>query len=44
MYLYLYHERIIFQGISFEGVVDSNYWLAGIVAFVWRLSQPGLSF
>jgi len=39
MYLYLYHERIIFQGISFEGVVDSNYWLAGIVAFVWRLSQ-----
>ncbi len=39
IYLYLYHERIIFQGISFEGVVDSNYWLAGIVALVWRLSQ-----
>jgi 4-hydroxy-3-methylbut-2-enyl diphosphate reductase len=36
VYLYLYHERIIFQGISFEGVVDSNFWLAGIIASLWH--------
>jgi len=33
-YLYLYHERIIFQGLSFEAVVDSNFLLAGLVAAV----------
>jgi len=33
-YLYLYHERIIFQGLSFEAVVDSNFLLAGVVAIV----------
>jgi len=38
VYLYLYHERIIFQGISFEGVVDSNFWLAGIIALLWHAS------
>jgi len=31
-YLYLYHERIIFQGLSFEAVVDSNFLLAGLIA------------
>jgi (E)-4-hydroxy-3-methyl-but-2-enyl pyrophosphate reductase len=37
VYLYLYHERIIFQGVSFEGVVDSNFWLAGIIALLWHI-------
>ncbi len=35
-YLYLYHERIIFQGLSFETVVDSNFLLAGLVAAIMR--------
>ena len=33
-YLYLYHERIIFQGLSFEAVVDSNFLLAGVIAII----------
>lgn len=34
-YLYLYHERIIFQGVSFEAVVDMNFYVAGAVAALW---------
>ena len=30
------YDGIIFQGISFEGVVDSNFWLAGIIALLWH--------
>ena len=41
IYLYLYHERIIFQGMLFESVVDGSFWLAGIVALLWSMGQHG---
>jgi 4-hydroxy-3-methylbut-2-enyl diphosphate reductase len=34
-YLYLYHKRIISQGLSCEGVVDGKFILTGIIAFIW---------
>ena len=41
VYLYLYHERVIFQGMLFESVVDGSFWLAGIVALIWSATQGG---
>ena len=40
-YLYLYHERITFQTIPFETVVDSNFGLAGLVALMWSMTTHG---
>ena len=34
-YLYLYHRRIISQGLSCEGVVDGKFILTGVIAFIW---------
>lgn len=34
-YLFLYHRRIISQGLSCEGVVDGKFILTGIIAFIW---------
>ena len=34
-YLFLYHKRIISQGLSCEGVIDGKFILTGIVAFTW---------
>ncbi len=36
--LYLYHRRVIFQGIPFEIVVDLEFILAGILAAVWTFT------
>jgi 4-hydroxy-3-methylbut-2-enyl diphosphate reductase len=33
--LYLYHRRVIFQGIVFEMVVDLEFILAGILSALW---------
>ncbi len=35
--LWLYHRRVIFQGITFEVVVDFEFILAGIIGSVWYL-------
>jgi 4-hydroxy-3-methylbut-2-enyl diphosphate reductase len=35
-YLYLYHRRIISQGLSCEAVVDGKFILTGIIAFTWE--------
>ena len=35
--LYLYHQRVIFQGAMFELVVDFEFILAGGLALVWFL-------
>jgi len=35
--LYLYHRRVIFQGIVFELVVDFGFILAGLTSLVWFL-------
>jgi 4-hydroxy-3-methylbut-2-enyl diphosphate reductase len=35
-YLYLYHRRIISQGLSCEGVVDGKFILTGVLAFLWK--------
>lgn len=37
-YLYLYHKRIIRNGILCEAAADFNFILAGILAYVWRIS------
>lgn len=34
-YLYLYHRRIISQGLSCEAVVDGKFILTGVIAFIW---------
>lgn len=34
-YLYLYHRRIISQGLSCEAVVDGKFILTGLIAFIW---------
>lgn len=36
--LYLYHRRLIFQGVPFETVVDLEFILAGVLAAVWVLT------
>jgi (E)-4-hydroxy-3-methyl-but-2-enyl pyrophosphate reductase len=33
--LWLYHRRVIFQGITFEVMVDLEFILAGVVSTVW---------
>jgi len=33
--LWLYHRRVIFQGITFEVMVDLEFILAGVVSAVW---------
>ena len=39
LYLYLYHARIISEGLIGEAVVDFNFILAGIIAFFfWKKS------
>jgi len=38
-YLYLYHKRIISQGLSCEAVVDGKFILVGGIAFVWSAMQ-----
>lgn len=36
LYLYLYHRRLIGEGLACEAVVDFNFILAGIIAFfIW---------
>lgn len=35
-YLYLYHRRIISQGLSCEAVVDGKFILTGVIAFLWE--------
>jgi (E)-4-hydroxy-3-methyl-but-2-enyl pyrophosphate reductase len=39
MTLWLYHRRVIFQGVAFEGVVDLEFILAGVISTVWFLTQ-----
>ena len=34
LYLFLYHKRIIFQGLTHEMLVDSQLILAGLISFV----------
>jgi 4-hydroxy-3-methylbut-2-enyl diphosphate reductase len=34
LYLYLYHKRVLFQGLGHELVVDSQLMLAGLIAFL----------
>jgi 4-hydroxybenzoate polyprenyltransferase len=36
--LWLYHRRLIFQGVTFEVAVDLEFILAGIVSTVWFLT------
>jgi (E)-4-hydroxy-3-methyl-but-2-enyl pyrophosphate reductase len=36
--LWLYHRRVIFQGITFEVMVDLEFILAGVVSAVWFLT------
>lgn len=36
--LWLYHRRVIFQGVTFEAVVDFEFILAGIVSTAWFLT------
>jgi 4-hydroxy-3-methylbut-2-enyl diphosphate reductase len=36
--LYLYHRRVIFQGVPFEVVVDLEFIIAGVLAAIWALT------
>ena len=36
--LWLYHRRVIFQGVTFEVVVDLEFILAGVVSTIWFLT------
>ncbi len=36
--LWLYHRRVIFQGVTFEVVVDLEFILAGVVSTIWFLA------
>ncbi|MBI3599027.1 MAG: 4-hydroxy-3-methylbut-2-enyl diphosphate reductase [Nitrospinae bacterium] len=38
-YLYLYHKRIISQGLSCEAVVDGKFILTGLIAFIWAYTK-----
>lgn len=38
-YLFLYHKRIIKEGMLCEAVADFNFILAGIIAYIWRINQ-----
>ena len=35
IYLYLYHKRIISQGLSCEAVVDGQFYVIGLLTFIW---------
>jgi 4-hydroxy-3-methylbut-2-enyl diphosphate reductase len=37
-YLYLYHKRIISQGISCDAVVDGQFYLTGLITLFWMNS------
>ncbi|MBN2223356.1 MAG: 4-hydroxy-3-methylbut-2-enyl diphosphate reductase [Deltaproteobacteria bacterium] len=37
--LWLYHRRVIFQGITFEVMVDLEFILAGVVSTVWFVTK-----
>ena len=36
--LWLYHRRVIFQGVAFEAVVDLEFILAGVISTAWFLT------
>ncbi len=36
-YLFLYHKRVIFQGILSEAVVDTGFILSGVSGYLWSL-------
>lgn len=36
--LWLYHRRVIFQGVTFEVMVDLEFILAGVVSTIWFLT------
>ena len=36
--LWLYHRRVIFQGVAFEAMVDLEFILAGVVSTAWFLT------
>jgi len=38
MTLWLYHRRVIFQGVTFEAVMDLEFIIAGVVSTVWFLT------
>lgn len=46
LYLFLYHMRVIGEGAACEAVVDFNFVLAGILAFLWEMGAmtPLLNF
>ncbi len=37
-YLYLYHKRIISQGVSCDAVVDGQFYVTGLITFAWMSS------
>lgn len=37
-YLYLYHKRIISQGVSCDAVVDGQFYVTGLITLVWMNS------
>ncbi len=37
-YLYLYHKRIISQGVSCDAVVDGQFYLTGLITLFWMNS------
>ncbi len=41
-YLYLYHKRIISQGISCDAVVDGQFFVIGLLTFIWTYSFAAL--
>jgi len=38
-YLYLFHKRILRNGMLCEALADLNFLLAGIMAYVWQICQ-----
>lgn len=39
IYYWLYRRQMVSRGFLFEGVVDGSFLFAGILAFIWSLSQ-----
>ena len=38
-YLYLFHKRIVKNGMLCEALADLNFLLAGIMAYIWHMCQ-----
>ncbi|MEW6686634.1 MAG: 4-hydroxy-3-methylbut-2-enyl diphosphate reductase [Candidatus Edwardsbacteria bacterium] len=35
LYLYLYHQRMVWRGLSFEFMVDASFLISGGITFLW---------